>query len=589
MKAIHQIGRAVWLLIAPVAFSIPAFAGSPDELFFQTTFHALGSNPVAFLSADLDGDGLRDVVVANRISADLSLLFGRRQPPYLEQALTIPVGGAPADVVARDLDGDGGHEIFALDATGGVVVPFRVLVSRDILLLPSLPVGPAPSSLQLEDLDGDGLEDLAVLSETMGELRIFRGQGDGTFVAATTITLGNRPTHVELVDLDRNGHLDVAVSLLDSGEARVFLSTGELSFGAGMGFPVPGGSIDVEAADLDGDGILDLTVTSRGLGRVTSLRGQGDGTFTTVTSVFAGHSLRAMVVEDVTLDGRLDVVVAAAEDDALVVLVGRGDGTFEEPMVLPVGDFPFDVVVADFSLNGIPDLACANLLDNTATVYRGAPGGGFLPVPEIIAIGRRPALLASTDVNFDGAPELLIAHFASDDLALLINEGQLRRVLAGNVNAGQGEVTDVLFVNDSAGDRRREVRVDLNVPVEIRMQPSPAGPSSAGFVLYALASAPGVNVISTLPGGIGEIAFSTPITGGELPRLIVLVNNLGHRRLLGESTLRNIPPAPALIVERRNGFGRPALVALQGLIRDFGTASNHPVSVTNGMTLYLGE
>ncbi len=558
-------------------------------ILVQTTFHELGINPVSMDFADLDGDGLDDGVVANRVSGDVTVLFGQNQPPYFSPPISVPTGGLPMDVLLQDVKGDSRPEILTLNTGTETLSIHEVALDRTIIGVGEFSSGSQPSRLFVADLDDRNILDVAILSKTNGTLTILRGLGEASFGAPVTVDVGPNATKAEFGDFDGDGLLDLAVTLQLEEFLNVFRSQGDVVFDPPVPYSVPGGSLEMLARDVTGNGIIDLTVMSRGSGKVTVLRGLGDGTFDALEPVYAGDTLRDMVVRDVTLDGIPEVIVAASNGNALVVLEGQGEGQLGPPLSLPAGTYPFEVAVADLSFDEIPDLICANLLSNNVTIYEGLGGMSFAEPPTTLAIGRRPVLMTSQDLNGDGPPELIVAHYASDDLGLLVNEKRLRQVMAGNVNAGAGGVSDVLFVNDEVGDSRREVHVELNESVTIRMDSSPAGPSMGAFVLYVLASEPGVNGVTTQPGGVGEFAFSTPLTGGG-NRLIVLVNNLGHIPLLGEQTVsREVPPAPTVVVRRLQGFSRSSIVTLQGFIADFGAGGSQPISVTNAVTLFLGK
>jgi len=575
-------------LLGAAAVLFLSAAGVSQGILMQTTFHDLGVNPVRMDLADLDGDGLVDVVVANRISSDVTVLFGKLQPPYFELPVSIITGPLPLDVLLRDVTGNGRPEILTLNTGSGTVSIHEVFPGRDIRFLRSLDVSPDPSVLHVVDLDFRGILDIAVLSTSGGKVTFLRGIGNGNFQPPAVLQVGDSPTQLAFADFDGDGLRDMAVSQQFS-DLKVFLSEGNLSFLEPAAYGVPGGSLELQARDISEDGIPDLVVMSRGAGKVTVLLGLGQGNFQVLPFVVAGITLRDMVITDVTLDGLPDVIVAASGGNAVSILPGLGDGVLGAPLSLPVGNYPFEVAVADISFDGIPDIACANLLDNTITIYEGRGGLSFGSTPTVLPVGRRPVLMQSRDLNGDGPPELVVAHYASDDLGLLINERRLRQIMAGNVNQGAGAVTDVLFVNGQVGDVRREVRVPLNQSMTVRMEGPPAGPVPAGFVLYALASAPGVNGVTAQPGGLGNFAFSTPLTGGG-SRLIVLVNNLGHFPSLGRQTIdREIPLAPVTVVRRAQGFSRPALVTLQAFIADFGSRSGHPISITNAIVLILGD
>ncbi|MBI1854230.1 MAG: hypothetical protein HYR85_28155 [Planctomycetes bacterium] len=152
----------------------------------------------------------------------------------------------------------------------------------------------------------------------------------------------------------------------------------------------------------------------------------------------------------------------------------------------------------------------------------------------------------------------------------------------GDVNVGRGDREDVLLVNASRGNDRREARLALGEAMTLVMQP-PSSRPSAHFVLYAWTRVPSVATLTPLPRGVGSLVMPAPFTGGS-PQPRAIWNNAGHRRTLGSPTYPS-RPAPSVVVRATNGFTIPARVALQGLIEDDASASPVHWSVTNAILL----
>lgn len=155
---------------------------------------------------------------------------------------------------------------------------------------------------------------------------------------------------------------------------------------------------------------------------------------------------------------------------------------------------------------------------------------------------------------------------------------------AGNVNAAAGLVTDVLYVNDSAGGYERTVRLLTFEPITILMAAPPAASSAAPFALFGWTTVPvpGERRFA-LPFAIGETCLPTPLTGGS-PLPFVIWNNTGLA-LLGVPT-RPSSPAPAIVVRLPRGLGRPANAFVQGIVRDT-MAPNGLAAVTNGVAIEI--
>jgi hypothetical protein len=187
----------------------------------------------------------------------------------------------------------------------------------------------------------------------------------------------------------------------------------------------------------------------------------------------------------------------------------------------------------------------------------------------------------------DGHADLVVAR--EDSIDVYLNRMfDAESCLRGNVNAGAGVPTNVVFVNDSSGiGALRTVRLSVRSPLVVRVDapPSrPAGPSA--FALYAFWSLPQYWTVNDLPFGIGEFCHEGPFS--ERFWVIGIANNIGHETFLGIEDWPGPPtrPAPSLALDVGRGLRRSGVFFLQGLIVDR-DAPNGRLAVTNGVTVQV--
>src|SRR5207244_506714 len=142
-----------------------------------------------------------------------------------------------------------------------------------------------------------------------------------------------------------------------------------------------GSPVSVAVVDFNGDGTLDLATANVAgvsvlLGNVSVLQGKGDGTLAVEpTFGVAGSFPASVAVGDFNGDGKLDL--ATANINGVSVLLANGDASFPVPLSCAAGGFPVSVAVGDFNGDGKLDLAVANHSSNDVSVLLGNGDGTF--------------------------------------------------------------------------------------------------------------------------------------------------------------------------------------------------------------------
>ena len=211
--------------------SVSYLRGSEDGLVARTRKGEpipsirVGRCPSALTSADYDGDGFPDVVVANRGTENLTYLRGGWEGLSFARTGSIPVGFSPVALASGDYDGDGFPDVIAVGIVAGSVDDFCGEVDfprpgRAIYLrggptgpLPAgeVEVGQSPVSLVSGDFSGDGFLDAMVLNRLSDDMTFLRGGTEGPRRTGGAIAAGSEPVAGTSGDYDGDGFLDVAV------------------------------------------------------------------------------------------------------------------------------------------------------------------------------------------------------------------------------------------------------------------------------------------------------------------------------------------------------------------------------------------
>lgn len=334
----------------------------------------------------------------------------------------------------------------------------------------AMPTGPTPSAIAVGDFNGDGSPDLAV---TMGNNRvyIYNGNGNGTFSFAISYVVGSQPVAITAIDLNHDGKLDLAVANRQGPTVSVLLGHGDSTFANAVPYTVGSLPESIAAGIYNADGYVDLVTANSGdvcgppfspCGTVTLLRNNGDGTFYTGTTLYPGDVPSSVASGVFTAGGDDDIVVTSATSNEFLVYLGDGVGGF------PTARGPLatlsanSVMVADFNGDGKSDLAIVRSTYSDVSLQRGNGNGTFqaAAIYSEGVIGAHPYSAAVGDFDGDGFPDLALANYSDNSIAIL------RARTVGN-GGFDGPLTFTGGVNlpsaIAVGDFNRDGHLDLVV------------------------------------------------------------------------------------------------------------------------------
>lgn len=385
-----------------IAICLASVAAGAQTFFRSDSTLATGPSVVAIAIADLNDDGLPEIVTADRgrlsdphderpANDQLSYFVATEPLKYAPQP-QLRVGFAPYALQIVNVD--------ALRAPDIVAVSFMASRNRDLTLLRNLgenlfepiefsvpdddvsyarmldgagePVYTTPglTAVEVFDFDNDGYRDAVATAWSSDALVYFPGHIEEYFSAPRMIALPGAPRDVVRGDFNRDGHQDLAVALYAAGEIAILHGDSKGEFTIGTRFESRGGlPAMIETADFDGDGITDLLVGHvHGDDSLVVFRGTGEGEFTVSQEILLGENrdavefgIRGVAVADIDGNGRPDIAVTGFESQELVVLMNqRTTGfplKFEKERYRFKSGRPRAVTAADLNGNGKLDLA----------------------------------------------------------------------------------------------------------------------------------------------------------------------------------------------------------------------------------------
>lgn len=431
-----------------------------------STDYFVGDAPCAIEAADMNKDGKLDLVVANRVSQNISILLGNGDGTF-GAAVQYQTGAStlPTDLVVADIDGDSDPDIAVVDNAGYVILMYNddhgqigLIIQVDLtaagqlesiaagdlnkdgkidFVVTSPYVSPSDPSeycvllsknnggfdVSTHQLDATGNEDantieiadivgsgnnLDLVIGTDTNLLVYPGNGDGSFGSESTYPAKSLQG-LAIGDFDRNGGLDVAATDSNRHVVSVWYNSGAGLDSTPVFYSTDSTPKSLVSADFDNDGYLDLVVGNWSVATFTAMRNDGTGSFESPTAYLAGSSIGAIATADFNGDWRNDIVTVLDGNGKVDVALSNGDGTFKQSALLTAGTSPIFVIARDFNADLKIDLAVLNQASNNIMVFFGNGDGTFIgpaayPLP---VMGSYPTMFVAADVNNDSVTDLI--------------------------------------------------------------------------------------------------------------------------------------------------------------------------------------
>ena len=388
--------------------------------------------------ADLDGDGLNDLIVVNNLRSKINLLYnltGKTNRTDTAPAKKLELNDLPpgsrfridslpteqrlAALVVADVNGDGRPDLIYFGDAKDLTVRYNL--GTNVWSEPKnwhFNDGRLdPNALAVGDLNGDGLADIALLGDN-GAVHFLAQQKDHTLAEPVKIACSGVPKAIQMVDIDGDGKNDLVFVDFDSPTpVRVRLQIAGGQLGPELYFktqPIRSFWLDTLAGGPT-NYLADI-VTATGRAEVSQftrqpaepLAGkfkQGQLQILPLNKSAAGS--RGVLWADVNGDGRADLIVAEPESGQLSVYLQQADGTLASPKKFPCLAGVSQIAVSDWNQDGHPEIFLLSRDENAVAITQ-FDKNSRLPFPTPLPLDGKPIALAVGAFKPGAKPTLAI-------------------------------------------------------------------------------------------------------------------------------------------------------------------------------------
>lgn len=414
--------------------------------------------PVDVVSADIDGDGLNDLVSVEKTGS--SVHWFKYQDGHFNQMFLI------------DDDADGAFRLNCgdVDNDGDVDIVVALQLENSIVWYENTDGNGTFSDQQLitdnvswvwdiclVDIDKDNDLDIVSASVVDSKVALFENE-EGVFTEIILSASVNSAKAVCVGDFDNDSDLDIFAGSF-SGDIVYLFKNEEGVFAAPTVVANDAdGVLDIVLADINNDTYPDLITVTNADDRTSWYQNNGDGTFAEErVEIGATDGPSTVVLTDLDADNDLDVIVNSINEDYIGWFenIDEADSFSGINYLTTNVNDPYGVISVDIDSDGDMDIVSASSMDNKIAMYCHNDTACAFEAQEIITYTvNGPKAIASADFNGDGYNDIAAPSALDSKLVIYYSDGQI------------DDTWNQTFVSDSAYHPSDVIAIDFDDDVD---------------------------------------------------------------------------------------------------------------------------
>ena len=441
-RMLHQF-RATAFALSLAVIVVIAVAARADEVTNRFGFTGPEifpiDNQIGLLhAADIDGDGLNDLIVVNNNRSKINILYnqtGKTNREPVKPLVDRDVNELPPDarfridsiasekrisaLVVQDLNSDGRPDIAYYGEPKELVVQYNQGTNgwsapkRWPITVGQL----TPNALTSGDLNGDGRRDLVLLGDDNFVYWLAQKE-DHTLADPVKIPVSGDVKAVQVLDIDGDGRSDLLLVNWDSPTPfRFRLQNDSGQLGPEIYFKLP--AIRAYLADnLEANKKTYIVTIAQNSGRAQisdferkpaeELSGAfRRGQLQVLPLQKTDKARRGLLWADINRDGRPDLLVAEPDSGQISVYLQNANGSLASVRTFPTLAGVSDIAVADWNGDGQPEIFLLSSDERQIGVTR-FDEKQRLPFPTLIPLNGRPLAMAVGRLQPGAKPSLAV-------------------------------------------------------------------------------------------------------------------------------------------------------------------------------------